>query len=339
MVFFVIKDSAPPAEVPDTWYAVRKHVRDMAHTLPKGVVGPFFNDEFGDVYTNIYALEGDGYSFAELKDYADLLRDELLRVPDVAKVDFFGARKQRIFIDIDNERLATLGIAPQRIVAALQQYNAVAPAGYVNTGTDHLALRVSGTLSDVDSVRQITLRINNRLVKLGDIAHIHRGYQQPPTQTMRFNGRQVLGIGVTMSAGGNVVELGEHLSHEIRQLQQSLPAGLTLHSVTSMPDIVEDSIDEFVHAVGEAVIIVLVVSLFTLGFRTGAVVAVTIPLVLAATALFMWLFDIGLNKVSLGTLILALGLLVDDAIIAVEMMAVKLEQGHERMVAAGYAYT
>lgn len=339
MIFFVVKSSVPPAQVPDTWYQVRKHVGDMAHTLPEGIVGPYFNDEFGDVYTNIYALEGEGYPPVELEDYADRIRSELFRLPDVAKVDYFGDRQQRVFIEISNERLATLGITPQRIINLLRKQNAVAPSGYVNTDSDHIALRTNGNFTDVDSIRQLSFRAHGRLVKLGDIADIHSGYQQPPTQTMRFKGHHVLGIGVTMAENGNVIALGKRLSRKIGKLQQSLPVGLSIHRVTSMPDRVQNAVGEFLHTVGEAVVIVLLVSLLTLGLRTGAVVVITIPLVLAATALFMWLFDIGLNKVSLGTLILALGLLVDDSIIAVEMMAVKLEQGYERMTAAGFAYT
>lgn len=339
LIFFVVQDSTPSGEVSDVWYQVRKHVNDMAHKLPKGTIGPFFNDEFGDVYTNIYALEGEGYSFAELKDYADLIRRGLLRIPDVDKVDFFGERAQRVFIDIANKRLAALGINPKRIVSVLREQNAVAPAGYVATDTQHVRIGVSGTFDNVERIRQVSFRVDGRLIKLGDIAHIYRGYKQPPTQTMRFNGDQVLGIGVTMAPDGNVVELGEKLKRRITRLRQSLPAGLTLEPVTSMPEMVKQAVSEFLHSVGEAVVIVLLVSLVTLGLRTGAVIVVTIPLVLAATAMFMWLFGIGLNKVSLGTLILALGLLVDDAIIAIEMMSVKLEQGYERLFSAGFAYT
>lgn len=339
MIFLFLRGSVPPEQVADTWYQVRKHVRDMAHTLPEGVIGPFFNDEFGDVYASIYALEGDGYSSVELKNYADMIRRELLRLPDVAKVDYFGRQQARVFIDIDNTRLATLGISPERIVAVLRQHNAVVPAGYVNTASDHIAVRTGDGFDSVEDIASISLRANGRLVRLGDIAHVYRGLQQPPAPGMRFNGEQVLGIGVSMDDNGDVIELGQHLDQKIKQLQQALPVGLTLETVTSMPDAVASAVDEFVAAVGEAVIIVLLVSLLTLGFRTGMVVVVTIPLVLAATALCMWFFDIGLHKVSLGTLILALGLLVDDAIIAVEMMAVKLEQGWDRMAAAGFAYT
>lgn len=339
MIFLFLRDATAPDKVPEVWYQVRKHVGDIAHTLPDSVVGPFFDDEFGDVYTNIYALAGAGYSSAELKDYADVIRRELLRIPDVARVDYFGEQEQRVFIDMDNAKLATLGIGPQRIMAALRKQNAMVPAGYVNTESAHVAVRASGGFASVDSIRQIRFVVDGQLIKLGDIAHVYMGYPQPPAPTMRFDGERVLGMGVTMSDDGNVITLGQQLKRTMTRMQQALPVGLTLHTVTSMPDTVTRAVDEFIQAVGEAVIIVLLVSLVTLGLRTGAVVVVTIPLVLAATAMFMWLFGIGLNKVSLGTLILALGLLVDDAIIAIEMMAVKLEQGFDRMTAAGYAYT
>ena len=339
MIFFNIKDSAPAGAVPPTWYQVRKRVGDMAGELPQGVSGPYFNDEFGDVYTNIYALEGDGYSFAELRDYADKLREELLRVPGVAKVDYFGEQTQVIHVEISNRKLATLGITPADIEAVLRTQNAVTAAGSYDTGTDHITLRESGQFHTVKSLEDVTFRADGRLLRLGDIAHIYRGYEDPPEQQMRFEGRPVLGIGVTMQTGGNVIQLSKSLRTAMAGLQQRLPAGLTLHTVTDGGVAVAHSIDDFQAAVGEAIAIVLVVSLLTLGLRTGMVVVISIPLVLAATAFLMWLFGIGLHKVSLGTLILALGLLVDDAIIAVEMMAVKLEQGFDRIKAAAFTYT
>ena len=339
MIFFNIKDSAPASAVPGTWYQVRKKVGDIAGQLPRGVVGPFFNDEFGDVYTNIYALEGDGYTAAELKDYADEIREELLRVPDVAKVDYFGEQSQVIHVEISNRKLATLGLSPRDIVSVLQAQNAVVPAGNYDTGGEHISLRGSGQFHSVESLEQVTFRVQGRLFRLGDIARIYSGYQDPPDQSLRYEGKPVLGIGVTMQAGGNVIDLSKHLKPVIASLQQRLPAGLTLHVVTDGGTAVQRSVGDFQEAVGEAIAIVLIVSLLSLGLRTGMVVVISIPLVLAATAFFMWIFGIGLHKVSLGTLILALGLLVDDAIIAVEMMAVKLEQGYDRMKAAAFAYT
>jgi multidrug efflux pump subunit AcrB len=339
MILFTMKDSAPVKEVPETWYQVRKKVGDIAATLPQGVVGPFFNDEFGDVYTNIYTLEGDGFSPAQLHDYADQLRTELLRVPGVAKVDYFGDPEQHVFIEISNAQLTRLSISPQQIAQAINSQNAVADVGTVTTADDRVFVRPSGQFNDVRALADTLITIERKTFRLGDIATITRGYDDPPNTQMRANGHAVLGIGVTMEPGGDVIRLGKALNAAGQRLRAHLPAGLALTEVSSMPKAVSHSVDDFLEAVGEAVAIVLVVSLVSLGLRTGMVVVISIPIVLAVTALCMYLFDIGLHKVSLGTLVLALGLLVDDAIIAVEMMAVKLEQGAKRATAAAFAYT
>ncbi len=338
LIFFNIKDSAPAARVPETWYQVRKKVGDMAYQLPAGVQGPYFNDEFGDVYTNLYALEGDGFTPAQLHDYADQLRVELLQVPGVAKVDYFGDQNQRIYIELANARLSKLGISPQQIAQAIGQQNAVAAAGVLATADDRVFVRPSGQLDSPEAIGDTLLRINNQSLRLGDIATIRRGYDDPAGPQMRFMGQPVLGIGVSMQPGGDVIQLGKALERATERLQQRLPAGLKLAEVTSMPRAVSHSVDDFLESVAEAIAIVLLVSLLSLGLRTGLVVVISIPFVLAATALFMQLFGIGLDKVSLGTLILGLGLLVDDAIIAVEMMSVKLEQGWSRVRAAAFAY-
>jgi len=338
-LFFTIKDAAPPSQVPDTWYQVRKKVGDIAYTLPSGVQGPYFNDEFGDVYTDLYALEGDGFSPAQLHDYAERLRTELLRVPDVNKVDFIADQEQRVYVEIANAQLAKLGLTPQQIADAVDAQNSVSGAGLFTTADDRVYVRPSGQFPDVEKLADTLIRVNGRVIRLGDIADIKRGYTDPPSEYMRFGGRAVLGIGVTMAPSGDVIALGKKLEAETARLRASLPAGLELKEVASMPRAVGHSIDDFVEAVAEAIAIVLVVSLISLGFRTGMVVVISIPLVLAATTLCMYLFHIGLHKVSLGTLILALGLLVDDAIIAVETMAVKLEQGYDRLHAAAFAYT
>ncbi|MFM0526109.1 efflux RND transporter permease subunit [Paraburkholderia strydomiana] len=339
MIFFAMKDSAPVKEVPETWYQVRKKVGDIRATLPKGTVGPFFNDEFGDVYTNIYALEGDGFTPAQLHDYADKLRTVLLRVPGVAKVDYFGDPDQHIFVEVSNAQLTRLSITPQQLAQAIDAQNTVAPVGTVTTADDRVFVRPSGAIKDEQALADVLITINKRTFRLGDIATIRRGYDDPPVTQMRVGGQAVLGIGVTMQKGGDVIDLGKALDAKASELQATLPAGLKLAPVSSMPHAVKHSVDEFVRSVGEAVAIVLVVSLVSLGLRTGMVVVITIPIVLAVTALCMHLFGIGLDKVSLGTLVLALGLLVDDAIIAVEMMAVKLEQGWSRTRAAAFAYT
>ncbi|MFT0170738.1 efflux RND transporter permease subunit [Paraburkholderia mimosarum] len=339
MIFFAMKDSAPVKDVPETWYQVRKKVGDIRATLPVGTAGPFFNDEFGDVYTNIYALEGDGFTPAQLHDYADQLRTVLLRVPGVAKVDYFGDPDQHVFVEISNAQLTRLSITPQQLAQAIDAQNAVAPVGTITTADDRVFVRPSGAFKDERALADTLITVNKRSFRLGDIATIKRGYDDPPVTQVRVGGQAVLGIGVTMQKGGDVIDLGKALDAKTAELQATLPAGLKLVAVSSMPHAVKHSVDDFVEAVGEAVAIVLVVSLVSLGLRTGMVVVITIPMVLAVTALCMHIFGIGLDKVSLGTLVLALGLLVDDAIIAVEMMAVKLEQGWSRMRAAAFAYS
>jgi multidrug efflux pump subunit AcrB len=338
-LFFTIQDSAPASQVPETWYQVRKRVADIASTLPAGVQGPYFNDEFGDVYTNIYALEGDGFTPAQLHDWGEWLRAQLLRVAQVNKVDFFADQEQRIYVEIANAELAKLALTPQAIADALDTQNAVAGSGVFTTADDRVFVRPSGQFSDVAQIADTLLRVHGHDVRLGDIAHVTHGYADPPAEYMRFDHANVLGIGVTMAQGGDVIELGKALDTRVREMQRALPAGLKLTQVASMPQAVSRSVDDFVEAVAEAIGIVLLVSLVSLGFRTGMVVVISIPLVLAGTALIMNVGNIGLHKVSLGTLILALGLLVDDAIIAVESMAVKLEQGFDRMKAAAFAYT
>jgi multidrug efflux pump len=338
-IFFVVKDSAPASAVPETQYQVRKRINDIRHTLPQGIQGPFFNDEFGDTFGNIFALTGDGFSYADLKVYADRLRRELLRVQDVAKVDIIGEQEEKIFIEVSNAKLATLGVDGATILAALQGQNAVAPAGSFETPTDKIYIRTSGEFNSVEAVRDFTLRANNRVFKIGDVATVRRGYADPSFSKLRFEGKDAIGLGISMRQGGDIVALGHHLDDAIAKLEGTLPTGLELHRVNDQPKAVSNSISEFGRSLAEAVIIVLAVSFFSLGMRTGFVVALSIPLVLAATFMFMNLFGVGLHKISLGALILSLGLLVDDAIIAVEMMAIKMEQGWDRVKAASYAYT
>jgi multidrug efflux pump len=338
-VFFNIRDSAPASAVSETFYQVRKRVGDIRQTLPSGIQGPFFNDEFGDTYTNIYAITGDGFAYKDLKDFGDRIRAEFLRVPGVAKVDFIGEQDEKIFVEISNTRLATLGIEPSQIVQTLAAQNAVAPAGVFDTASDRIYLRPTGAFDTLDSVRAISIRANDRVLRLGDIATVSRGYVDPPQQKMRWKGKEALGVGVTMAQGGDVVELGHDLDKTVARIQSQVPVGLDVATVTSMPRAVQGSINVFVHSLAEAVLIVLAVSLVSLGLRTGLVVAISIPLVLAVTFLCMATFGIGLHKISLGALILSLGLLVDDAIIAVEMMAIKMEQGFDRFRAASFAYT
>ncbi|MBL8250417.1 MAG: efflux RND transporter permease subunit, partial [Candidatus Competibacter sp.] len=339
VVLFVAKDSAPASAIPGVFYQVRKKIGDIRHTFPANLLGPFFNDEFGDVYGNIYALVSDELSYAELKVYADQIRDRLLRVGQVAKVDLFGEQDERIYLEIANAKLATLGLDFNGVIQALARQNAVTGAGFFETAGDRIYLRPSGAFATVDAVRETVIRAGGREFRLGDIAEVRRGYVEPPAPRVRYGGQQAIAIGVVMTLGGDIIQLGRNLKAEIERLRQQMPLGVDLREVSSQPDVVQRSIGNFVKALTEAVLIVLAVTFFSLGLRTGLVVALSIPLVLAATFLLMWLFNIGLHKISLGSLILALGLLVDDAIIAVEMMWVKMEEGWERAKAAAFAYT
>ncbi|WKJ90538.1 efflux RND transporter permease subunit [Methylomonas montana] len=339
MIFLLAKDSTPAEQVPDIFYQVRKKVGDIRHTLPDSVDGPTFNDEFGDVYGNLYALTGDGYDYAELKRHAETARAELLRVTDVAKVDFFGEQKQRIYIDLSNAKLATLGIDTASLLHTLRAQNLVTGSGSFDSTDERIRMAISGRYDRLEQLRDLRLRANNNEFRLGDVAKVSRGFEDPPKDRVRYKGREALLIGVAMRDGGDIIKLGRDLDVSVAAIQAQLPIGLELHRVSSQPKAVQRSINEFVKSLTEAVVIVLGVSLLSLGLRTGIVVAITIPVVLATTFWLMYLFGVGLHKISLGALILALGLLVDDAIIAVEMMASKMEQGWERARAAAFAYT
>ncbi|MFY5704452.1 efflux RND transporter permease subunit [Acinetobacter baumannii] len=338
MVTFVAKDSLTSAQIPDVWYNVRKKVNDIRHELPSGVQGPFFNDEFGDTFGNIYVLTGKDFDYALLKEYADRLQLQLQRVKDVGKVELIGLQDQKIWIEISNTKAVQLGIPVSAIQEALQKQNSMASAGFFETGTDRIQIRVSGQLQSVEDIKKMPLLVGDKTIQPGDVADVYRGFSQPAQPRMRFMGDNGIGIAVSMRKGGDIIALGKNLETEFAQLQKTLPLGMKLQKVSDQPVAVQRSIHEFVKVLAEAVIIVLLVSFFSLGFRTGLVVAFSIPLVLAMTFAGMNLFDVGLHKISLGALILALGLLVDDAIIAVEMMAIKMEQGYSRIKAAGFAW-
>lgn len=338
MVTFVAKDSLTSAQIPDVWYNVRKKVNDIRHELPSGVQGPFFNDEFGDTFGNIYVLTGKDFDYALLKEYADRLQLQLQRVKDVGKVELIGLQDQKIWIEISNTKAVQLGIPVSAIQEALQKQNSMASAGFFETGTDRIQIRVSGQLQSVEDIKKMPLLVGDKTIQLGDVADVYRGFSQPAQPRMRFMGDNGIGIAVSMRKGGDIIALGKNLETEFAQLQKTLPLGMKLQKVSDQPVAVQRSIHEFVKVLAEAVIIVLLVSFFSLGFRTGLVVAFSIPLVLAMTFAGMNLFDVGLHKISLGALILALDLLVDDAIIAVEMMAIKMEQGYSRIKAAGFAW-
>jgi multidrug efflux pump len=337
-VIFMARDSLNSRDIPELWYQIRKKVGDVRYTLPEGVVGPFFNDEFGDTFGNIYALTGPGFDYAVMKDYADRIQLELQRVSDVGKVELVGLQDEKIWIELSNTKLATLGIPLTAVQQALDEQNAMTPAGFFETPSDRVQLRVSGEFSSVEEIREFPIHAGGRTVRLGDIAEVRRGFADPSAPKMRFMGEDAIGIAVAMKDGGDILKLGDTLEHEFQRLQKTLPVGMQLRKVSDQPHAVEESVGEFVRVLTEAVIIVLVVSFFSLGLRTGLVVAVSIPLVLAMTFAVMHYFGIGLHKISLGALVLALGLLVDDAIIAVEMMAIKMEQGYDRLKAASFAY-
>lgn len=338
MVTFIAKDSLKSDQIPDVWYNVRKKVSDIRHQLPQGVQGPFFNDEFGDTFGNIYVLTGKDFDYAILKEYADRLQLQLQRVKDVGKVELIGLQDQKIWVEISNTKAAQLGIPVTAIQQVLQQQNSVANAGFFETRTDRIQLRVSGQIQSVEELKQMPLLVGGQTIQLSDVAEVYRGFSEPAQPRMRFMGENGIGIAVSMRKGGDILALGKNLENNFAKLQKTLPLGMQLQKVSDQPVAVKRSVNEFMKVLAEAVIIVLLVSFFSLGFRTGLVVAFSIPLVLAMTFAGMNLFDVGLHKISLGALILALGLLVDDAIIAVEMMAIKMEQGYSRIKAAGFAW-
>jgi multidrug efflux pump len=350
-IIFNIKDSSKSAEVANVWYTVRKKIGDMRATLPAGVQGPFFNDDFGDVYGVIYALESEGFSYAELKTLADDVRQQLLRVKDVAKVDQFGVQDEKVYIEISQKRLAQLGLDFNAVLSQLGSQNAIESAGTIQSPQDVVQVRVAGQFTSVDQLRDMPIRgSSGNQLKLGDIADIRRGYVDPPAVKVHHQGKEVIALGVSMAKGGDIIALGKALKATTATIDQRLPAGVKLAQVQDQPVSVASSVNEFVGVLIEAVAIVLAVSIISLGLhkggrfgwyidvRPGLVVAITIPLVLAVTFLAMNYFGIGLHKISLGSLIIALGLLVDDAIIAVEMMVRKMEEGYDKARAATYAY-
>lgn len=349
LILVSVRESTPPKEVTQAWYQVRKKIGDIRSTLPAGVQGPVFNDEFGDTYGSIFALSGDGFTYAELKDYADLVRQQLLGVKKVSKVELFGVQDEKINIEFSHKKFAQLGLTIEQIANQITTQNVVEATGVVVTPTDNLQVRVSGALRTVKDLEELELRANGTAFRLGDFATIKREYQDPPRDKMRFNGKEVIGLGVSMEKGGNIIQMGKDLEKTVSEMKSKLPVGIELERVSNQPAAVTASVGEFLRTLVEAVLIVLAVSFVSLGLhskpklrldaRPGMVVALTIPLVLAVTFLFMRILNIDLHKISLGALIIALGLLVDDAIIAVEMMVRKMEEGHSRLEAATYAYT
>jgi multidrug efflux pump subunit AcrB len=348
LIILKLRESTSPKDVSLSWYQVRKKIGDIAYTLPSGVQGPFFNDEFGDTYGSIFALSGDGFTYAEVKEYADFVRQQLLGVPSVAKVELFGVQDEKVVIEFSHKKFSQLGVSIEAIANQIATQNGVEATGVLVTPTDNLQVRVTGALKTAQDLEKLELRANGTTFRLGDFATIKRQYQDPPSEKMRFNGKEVIGLGVSMEKGGNIIALGQHMEKTVAELKAKLPVGIELERVSDQPQAVKASVGEFVHTLIEAVLIVLAVSFVALGLHTkplrldvrpGLVVALSIPLVLAVTFLFMRMLDIDLHKISLGALIIALGLLVDDAIIAVEMMVRKMEEGMSRLEAATFAYT
>ena len=348
-----LKDSSPPREVPNSWYQARKRVGDIRNTLPAGVIGPVFNDDFGDVYGSIFALRSDGFSREETRQFAERARQKLLRVPDVAKVEIFGAQAEKVFVEISQKRLAQLGLDMNQVIAQLGAQNAVEGAGVLNAGTENLQVRVAGQFNSVEELKRLPIRAVNTStgvassIKLADIAEVRRDYVDPPSVKVRHQGQEVVALGVSMAKGGDIIALGKALTTAVAGLQADLPMGVMIERVQDQPAAVSRSVNEFVKVLIEAVVIVMAVSFISLGLHTqplridiwpGLVVAITIPLVLAITFVTMFYWSVGLHKISLGSLIIALGLLVDDAIIAVEMMVRKLEEGYDRARAATFTY-
>jgi len=347
LIIFQIKDNSPPSEVSQVWYTVRKKVGDLKPLLPAGVQGPFFNDEFGDTFGVIYALSAEGYAASDVRDFALQARQALLRVDQVGKVEIYGLQEERVYVEVSRRKLAQYNLSVAQVAAQLQAQNVMESGGSVSTERIELPLRMTDNVDSIEALGTLPIRVGGQVYRLGDLAEIKRGRIDPAQTKVRFQGREVVALGVSMQRGGDIVALGGRLKTAIDQLQNNLPAGVELSQIQDQPTVVRNSVNEFLIVLLEAVAIVLAVSLLALGLhrkpwridpRPGLVVAISIPLVLAVTFLIMQLWGVGLHKISLGSLIIALGLLVDDAIIVVEMMVRKMEEGVDRISAVTAAY-
>jgi multidrug efflux pump len=333
-----LKDSTPPKQVADIWYQIRKKLGDIQPRMPQGVIGPYVNDEYGDVYSAIYAIQGDDFNYSDLKRLAEDARKRLLRIPGVEKVDIIGDQDERIYIEFSHRKLATLGVSPQQIFESVQKQNILMPSGSIDTLSDRVHVRISRDFDGVGQIERVPVQGNGRVFQLKDVAEVKRGFEDPTLFKLRHDGKPAVSVGVVMAKGGNVLRLGDSLEKVMSEFESELPAGTKLGKIAFQPIVVEESVGEFLRSFIEALIIVLVVSFLSLGLRTGIVVALSVPLVLAISLVIMQSMGMNLDRITLGALILALGLLVDDAIIAVEMMAVKMEEGWSRMDAAGFAW-
>lgn len=339
VIYVNLKDTVPQKDIRSRWLEARNMVNDMKGTLPAGVQDPLFNDRFDEVYGVVYALTGDGFSYEEMREKAEKIRRILLGVPSVKKVQLLGVQTEKIYIEMENSKFAQLGIDPALIISTLQAQNSMSASGMLETASDNVYLRVTGMFENLEAIQAIPIQANGRTFRLGDIAQVTRSYAEPTDPKFFYNGQPALGISLAMESGGNILTLGEDLEKTIDQIKKELPAGLEIHQTVNQPKVVKTSIDEFIKSLAEAIIIVLIVSFASLGMRSGIIVALCIPLVIAAVFTFMHLMNIELQRISLGALIIALGLLVDDAIITIETMVVKMEQGWDRFNAACFAYT
>ena len=339
IIYINLKDQVPKKDVRAKWVEARNMVNDIKGTLPQGVSEPLFNDHFDDVYGVMYALTGDGYSYEDMRQRAEKIRRILLGIPSVSKVQLLGVQTEKVYIEIENAKLAQLGISPSLITSTLQTQNSMSPSGMLETSSDNIYLRVSGMFDDLEDIRNTPIQANGNTFRLGDIAKVTRGYAEPSNPKFFYNGQPAIGISMSMEPGGNILTLGDNLKTTIAQIQKELPAGFEITQTVNQPEIVKDSINEFIESLVEAVLIVLIVSFLSLGMRSGLIVACCIPLVIAAVFTAMSLLQIDLQRTSLGALIIALGLLVDDAIITIETMVVKLEEGWTRFNAACFAYS
>lgn len=338
-IFLTLKDWTRKSQIDESWYQARKRVGNIRHTLPEGIQGPFFNDDFGDTFGSIYAFHTEGFDDIQMKQVLLAARERILEVPDVSKVLVMGVQESRFYVEFSHARLAQLGIAPEQLLDSLRRQNVVEPAGIVEGQRARIHARVDGAVQSVQDIKNIPIEVGKRSFHLGDIAAVTRGFIDPPQMSMRRNSERVTGLAVSMVDGGDILTLGPRLDAVMALVQQSLPAGITIEKIVDQPTLVKRSVNEFLGHFALAVGIVLIVSMFALGFRTGIVVALSVPLVLGITFVIMWYMGINLQRISLGALIIALGLLIDDAIIAVEMMKVKMEEGWDRVKAASFAWT
>jgi multidrug efflux pump subunit AcrB len=339
VIYVYLRDKTPNRDVRPTWVKVRHMIEDMQAQLPQGVVGPFFNDRFGDVYGNVYAFTADGLTQRQLRDYVESARTSVLTVPNIGKVDLIGAQDEVIYLEFDSRQIANLGLDQQAVIQALQAQNAIVPSGVIQAGPERVSVRVSGQFTSEESLKAFNLRVNNRFFRLSDVVNIKREYADPPTTLFRYNGKPAIGLAISMKAGANLLEFGKALDTEIQKVTADLPVGVGVHLVADQPHVVGEAIGHFTRSLFEAVVIVLIVSFVALGARAGVIVALAIPLVLAMTFLAMETLGVTLQRVSLGALIIALGLLVDDAMIAIEMMIARLEKGDTLRQAALQIYT